>query len=78
MKTFLVYVGDDNYSSVLPAQRDRWKSDNATLNCNRLCPYRGTPLWREYVARGIIDDERDWHKWFKCSDIDPPRRPARW
>ncbi len=23
------------------------------------------------VNRGIIDDERDWDKWFKCSDIDP-------
>jgi hypothetical protein len=28
-------------------------------------------LWCEYIDRGIIDDERDWHKWFKCSDIDP-------
>jgi anaerobic magnesium-protoporphyrin IX monomethyl ester cyclase len=42
-----------------------------TFNFNRLCAYRGTPLWREYVERGIIDDERDWDKWFKCSDIDP-------
>ncbi len=23
------------------------------------------------VNRGIIDDERDWDKWFKCSDINP-------
>ena len=28
-------------------------------------------LWQEYVDRGIIDDERDWQKWFKCTDIDP-------
>ena len=42
-----------------------------TFGFNRLCAYRGTPLWREYVDRGIIDDERDWDKWFKCSDIDP-------
>jgi hypothetical protein len=28
------------------------------------------------VARGIIDDERDWHKWFKCSDIDPTTVPS--
>jgi len=33
--------------------------------------HRGTPLWQEYVDRGIIDDQRDWDKWFKCSDIDP-------
>ncbi len=42
-----------------------------TFGFNRLCAYRGTPLWQEYVERGIIDDERDWDKWFKCSDIDP-------
>jgi hypothetical protein len=42
-----------------------------TFSFNRLCVYRGTPLWQEYIDRGIIDDERDWHKWFKCSDIDP-------
>lgn len=23
------------------------------------------------MARGIIDDDRDWNKWFKCSDMDP-------
>ena len=46
------------------------------LGFNRLCPYRGTPLWQEYVDRGIIDDERDWDKWFKCSDIDPSALPG--
>ena len=47
-----------------------------TFNFNRLCVYRGTPLWKEYVDRGIIDDERDWYKWFKCSDIDPTVLPS--
>jgi hypothetical protein len=28
------------------------------------------------VERGIIDDERDWYKWFKCSDIDPTVLPS--
>jgi radical SAM superfamily enzyme YgiQ (UPF0313 family) len=42
-----------------------------TFGFNRLCTYRGTPLWQEYIDRGIIDDELDWDKWFKCSDIDP-------
>ena len=36
----------------------------------------GGLLWQEYVDRGIIDDERDWHKWFKCSDIDPTVLPS--
>jgi anaerobic magnesium-protoporphyrin IX monomethyl ester cyclase len=47
-----------------------------TFGFNRLCAYRGTPLWQEYIDRGIIDDERDWHKWFKCSDIDPTALPS--
>jgi anaerobic magnesium-protoporphyrin IX monomethyl ester cyclase len=47
-----------------------------TFGFNRLCVYRGTPLWEEYVARGIIDDDRDWDKWFKCSDIDPTTLPG--
>ena len=47
-----------------------------TFGFNRLCAYRGTPLWQEYVDRGIIDDERDWDKWFKCSDIDPTALPS--
>ncbi|HOV87294.1 MAG TPA: radical SAM protein [Syntrophobacteraceae bacterium] len=47
-----------------------------TFNFNRLCAYRGTPLWREYVGEGILDDEQDWDKWFKCSDIDPTVLPG--
>jgi anaerobic magnesium-protoporphyrin IX monomethyl ester cyclase len=47
-----------------------------TFGFNRLCVYRGTPLWKEYIDRGIIDDERDWSKWFKCSDIDPTILPS--
>lgn len=48
-----------------------------TFNFGRLCVYRGTPLWEEYVERGIVNDERDWHKWFKCSDIDPSVLPSK-
>ena len=47
-----------------------------TFGFNRLCVYRGTPLWQEYIERGIIDDEHDWYKWFKCSDIDPTILPS--
>ena len=38
---------------------------------NRLCVYRGTPLWQEYVNRGLVDDQKDWYKYYKCSSIDP-------
>ncbi len=42
-----------------------------TFNFNRLCVYRGTPIWQEYLKRGLVDDGRDWFKYFKCSEIDP-------
>jgi radical SAM superfamily enzyme YgiQ (UPF0313 family) len=42
-----------------------------TFGFNRLCVYRGTPLWQEYVRRGLVSDATDWYKYFKCSSIDP-------
>ena len=42
-----------------------------TFSFNRLCVYRGSPLWQEYVQRGLIHDSTDWYKYFKCSEIDP-------
>lgn len=47
-----------------------------SFNFNRLCVYRGTPLWQEYLARGLVDDSRDWFKYFKCSEIDPTCLPG--
>jgi len=42
-----------------------------TFGFNRLCVYRGTPMWQEYVKRGLVSDAADWYKYFKCSEIDP-------
>ncbi|MEO8429772.1 MAG: radical SAM protein, partial [Verrucomicrobiota bacterium] len=42
-----------------------------TFGFNRLCVYRGTPMWHEYVKRGLVNDATDWYKYFKCSAIDP-------
>jgi len=42
-----------------------------TFGFNRLCVYRGTPLWKEYEERGLVNEERDWYKYFKCTEIDP-------
>ena len=42
-----------------------------TFAFNRLCVYRGTPLWQEYLKRGLVNDAEDWYKYFKCSEIDP-------
>ncbi len=47
-----------------------------TFGFNRLCVYRGTPLWQEYVQRGLVDDANDWYKYFKCSEIDPSCLPG--
>jgi radical SAM superfamily enzyme YgiQ (UPF0313 family) len=43
---------------------------------NRLCVYRGTPLWHEYVKRGLVSDAQDWYKYFKCTSIDPTCLPG--
>jgi len=47
-----------------------------TFGFNRLCVYRGTPLWQEYVRRGLVNDTADWYKYFKCSAIDPTVLPG--
>ena len=47
-----------------------------TFGFNRLCTYRGTPLWDEFVQRGVVNDETDWYKYFKCSEIDPTCLPG--
>ena len=47
-----------------------------TFAFNRLCVYRGTPLWQEYLARGLVTDAADWYKYFKCSEIDPTCLPG--
>ncbi len=47
-----------------------------TFGFNRLCVYRGTPLWQEYVKRGLVSELDDWYKYFKCSEIDPTCLPG--
>ena len=68
---FVVGSPDETAADILASFRFAARLELDTFGFNRLCAYRGTPLWQEYVDRGIIDDERDWQKWFKCTDIDP-------
>jgi len=68
---FLVGSPEESKGEILESFRFAARLKLDTFGFNRLCVYRGTPLWRDYVERGIIDDGRDWKKWFKCSDIDP-------
>jgi radical SAM superfamily enzyme YgiQ (UPF0313 family) len=73
---FLIGSPGETEKDILQSFRFAARLKLDTFNFNRLCVYRGTPLWKEYVDRGIIDDERDWYKWFKCSDIDPTILPG--
>jgi anaerobic magnesium-protoporphyrin IX monomethyl ester cyclase len=73
---FLISSPGETEKDVMASFRFAARLKLDTFGFNRLCAYRGTPLWQEYINRGIIDDERDWHKWFKCSDIDPTVLPS--
>jgi len=73
---FLIGSPGETADDILESFRFAARLKLDTFGFNRLCVYRGTPLWQEYIDRGIIDDERDWHKWFKCSDIDPTILPS--
>jgi radical SAM superfamily enzyme YgiQ (UPF0313 family) len=73
---FLVGSPDETQKDILQSFRFAARLKLDTFGFNRLCVYRGTPLWKEYLDRGILDDERDWDKWFKCSDIDPTILPS--
>jgi len=42
-----------------------------SFNFNSLTAFRGTPLWRDSVARGLIDEEKDWDKMFPVHSIHP-------
>ena len=73
---FLVGSPGETEADILESFRFCARLKLDTFGFNRLCVYRGTPLWHEYLERGILDDERDWDKWFKCSDIDPTVLPS--
>ena len=73
---FLIGSPDETVEDIVESFRFAARLKLDTFGFNRLCAYRGTPLWQEYVDKGIIDDERDWYKWFKCSDIDPTILPS--
>jgi len=73
---FLIGSPDETVEDIVESFRFAARLKLDTFGFNRLCAYRGTPLWNEYVEKGIIIDEQDWYKWFKCSDIDPSILPS--
>lgn len=42
-----------------------------SFNFNSLIAFRGTSLWREAVARGLINEKKDWDKMFPVHTIHP-------
>ena len=68
---FLVGSPDETEEDILESFRFAARLKIDTFGFNRLSVYRGTPLWNEYVDRGIIDDIKDWNKWFRVCHIDP-------
>ena len=68
---FVVGNPDENEEDMVATFDFASKLPLDTFAFNRLCVYRGTPLWKEYVQRGLVSDQDDWYKYFKCSSIDP-------
>ena len=42
-----------------------------SFNFNSLTAFRGTHLWKDAVARGLINEEKDWDKMFPVHEIYP-------
>lgn len=72
----LLTLGPDNDPVWVPLHVQKVDESKPLHRLRDQSGIRGTPLWQAYVARGIIDDERDWHKWFKCLDIDLTTVPS--
>ena len=73
---FLVGSPEETEADIIQSFKFAARLKLDTFGFNRLCVYRGTPLWQEYLGRGILNDERDWDKWFRCSEIDPTVLPG--
>jgi radical SAM superfamily enzyme YgiQ (UPF0313 family) len=68
---FVVGNPDETEADMVDTFRFAEKLPLDSFAFNRLCVYRGTPLWKEYIERGLVNDDVDWYKYFKCSSIDP-------
>ncbi len=68
---FLIGCPDETAEDVRKTFRLASRMRLDSLSVNRLEVFRGTPMWQEYVERGLVSDEADWHKSIECSTIDP-------
>ncbi len=68
---FVVGIPDETEEDLRATFKFASKLRIDSFGFNRMCVYRGTPLWQEYVKRGLVNDASDWYKYFKCTSIDP-------
>ncbi len=68
---FVVGIPDETEADLRATFRFASKIRIDSFGFNRLCVYRGTPLWKEYAQRGLVNEADDWYKYFKCTSIDP-------
>jgi len=73
---FVVGIPDESEEDLRSTFRFASKIPIDSFGFNRMCVYRGTPLWQEYVRRGLVSDAADWYKYFKCTSIDPTCLPG--
>jgi anaerobic magnesium-protoporphyrin IX monomethyl ester cyclase len=73
---FVIGGPDETAEDIRETFRYAARLEIDTFGFNRLAVYRGTPLWDEYARRGLVDNERDWDKTFKCCDVDPNTVPS--
>ncbi len=73
---FVVGIPDETEEDLRQSFRFASKLRIDSFGFNRLCVYRGTPLWQEYVRRGLVNDATDWYKYSKCTSIDPTCMPG--
>jgi radical SAM superfamily enzyme YgiQ (UPF0313 family) len=73
---FVVGIPDETEDDLRATFRFASKIRIDSFGFNRMCVYRGTPLWKEYADRKLVDDAKDWYKYFKCTSIDPTTLPG--
>ena len=54
---FVVGIPDETEEDLRATFRFASKIRVDSFGFNRLCVYRGTPLWQEYVKRGLVNDD---------------------
>ena len=72
---FVVGIPDETEEDLRATFRFASKIRIDSFGFNRLCVYRGTPLWQEYVKRGLVNDALDW---YRVTSSAPRSIPAAW